>query len=67
MTFNLSLGSLTGLLGFVACRKEGMSVLTSRAIDSEIRSICHMIVIPVCFPWIKARTADLKDAFSSAL
>lgn len=67
MTFNLSLRSLAALFGFVACRKEGMSVLTSRAIDSGIRSICHMIVTPACLRWIKARTANLKDAFASAL
>jgi hypothetical protein len=41
------LRSFAALFGFVACRNEGISVLTSRAIDTEIRSICHMIVIPV--------------------
>ena len=41
--FNSS-GSLESFFGCVESRKEGMSVLTKRTIDSGIKSICHMIV-----------------------
>lgn len=41
--FNSS-GSLESFFGCVELRKEGMSVLTKRTIDSGIKSICHMIV-----------------------
>ena len=37
-------GSLESFFGRVDSRKEGMSVLTNRIIDSGIRSICHMVV-----------------------
>jgi len=50
MTFNLSLRSFAALFDFLAFRNEGTSVLTSSAIDSGIRSICHMIVILACLP-----------------
>ena len=45
-------GSLESFFGRFDSRNEGMSVLTSRTIDSGIRSICHMVV-PSCLKQLK--------------